>query len=446
MAKDTTSDSAQQYVSVDELRIGLFVHVDLPWFRHPFALNSFRIVSEEQIQALRALGKARFRFDPARSLSPGEAETAPAETPGEADVISIDSPGDPPPPPPAREPPAPRTEKERRAHRMEERRQRIGEVNLAFRKSAALLRNLNRGLMSDSAGTLREIGGFVDQMAQVFLEHPEVTLHLMGEERWSEDLYSHHLNIAVLAMMVAKALDFSAEETRLLGQGALLHDIGLMKVPTRLLKMRPDELTQAERELRAMHCEYGLRLGRELGLPEAVLRIIFQHHEMVDGSGYPLGIKGEEIALPARVVSLVNYYEKLCNPDDPAQAMTPHGALSLMFGQRRGKFDAAALQRLIQCVGVYPPGSVVRLSDDSLALVVSVNHARPLRPWVMIYDSRVPREEAVFLDLERETGLNIVGALRPAMLPPAAAAYLSPRRRVVYFFDAAAPIDQGEDA
>jgi len=260
----------------------------------------------------------------------------------------------------------------------------------------------------------------------------------MGEECGGEEIYSHSLNVSVLSMMLTKGLDFTPEQARILGLGAMLHDIGLMEVPDRLLKMRPDEYSRPERDLRAMHCEYGLRLGKQLGLPPDILAIIFQHHEMVDGSGYPLGIKEDKITLPARIVALVNYYDMLCNPIDFAQAMTPHEALSYLFGQRRTKFDATVLQRLIRCLGVYPPGSIVTLSNDAIAMVMSVNPARPLRPWVMVYDENVPKDEAILLDLEKENDINITNAVRPILLPPAISAYLSPRRRVIYFFDSSA--------
>lgn len=431
MAKDRPSNHAH-YVPADQLRIGLYVYVDLPWFQHPFTLNSFRIASDEQIRALRALGELRFRYDPLRSTVPPESAANDGPS-GQADS-----------PPPAPEEPPPQetdealTGKQQRVHLLDEHRRRIEQVNKAFLKSTTLLRNLNRNLMSNPGGTLQEMGALVDQMVLAFLEHPEVTLHLMGEECGGEEIYSHSLNVTVLSMMLTKGLDFSPEQARILGLGGLLHDIGLMDVPDRLLKMRPDEYTKPERDLRAMHCEYGLRLGKQLGLPADVLAVIFQHHEMVDGSGYPLGVGQDKITLPARIVSLVNYYDSLCNPVDFAQAMTPHEALSFLFGQRRSKFDAAVLQRMIRCLGVYPPGSIVTLSNDAIAMVISVNPARPLRPWVMVYDETVPKEQAILLDLEKETGINIANAVRPAMLPPAIATYLSPRKRVIYFFDSCA--------
>ncbi len=427
------------YVTAEQLQIGLFVFVDLPWFQHPFTLNSFRISSEDQIRTLRTLGEARFRYDPERSdavLETVTSEAAPVESlPVAAEIADESLPED---------DPLVVAQQERKRV-LNEHRTRLEQVDKAFLKSSSIMRNLNRNLKNAPHETLHEMGLLVDQMVLAFLERPEVTLHVMGEKYSGDEVYSHGLNVSVLSMMLTKGLDFSAEQARILGLGALLHDIGLTEVPDRVLKKRPDEYTKPERDLRAMHCEFGLRLGKQLGLPPEVLAIIFQHHEMADGSGYPLGVKLEKISQPARVVALVNFYDNLCNPVDLGQAMTPHEALSFMFGQRRNKFDAVILQQMIRCLGVYPPGSIVTLSNNAVALVMSVNPARPLRPWVMLYDESVPKEEAVLLNLEHETEIIIAQALRPALLPPTTYAYLSPRKRVTYYFDSSAPPRQNAE-
>ena len=90
---------------------------------------------------------------------------------------------------------------------------------------------------------------------------------------------------------------------------------------------------------------------------------------------------------------------------------------------------------MIRSLGVYPPGSVVQLTNDVLGMVTSINPKKPLRPWVMIYDPSVPKEEAIMIDLEKETEINITKSISPALLPPKVAAYLNPRKRVTYFFD-----------
>jgi putative nucleotidyltransferase with HDIG domain len=425
--------SPDYYVSPDQLCPGLYIFLDLPWFSHPFSFNNFKIRSADQIKILRELGVKRFRYDPDRS----DADAFPSAVPVPAEVITVEL-------PPANDQNDPAlAAKRERIERLREQRVRLDNVEKAFVKAAAIMRNINRNLLSRPKECLAEVGELVEQMARAFLEAPELTLHVIGDKAGGEEVYYHGLNTSILSMMLAKELGTSIEDGRLLGLGALMHDIGLMDIPDRVLKKNPDEQTRAEIELRKLHCEYGVKLAQKAGLPENVQLMIYQHHEMADGSGYPRGIKREGMHPLARIISMVNYYDNLCNPVDLAKALTPHEALSLMFAQRRQKFDPAVLQLLIRCLGVYPPGSIVQLSNDALALVQSVNPQKPLRPWVLIHDPKVPKEEAIMLDLEQEPEINISKAIRPIQLPPAVYEYLSPRKRVTYFFDNGAETSRG---
>ena len=305
-----------------------------------------------------------------------------------------------------------------RIARLAQRKRQVVEVEKAFVKAAGVMRNISKNLFSRPKECLEEANELVNQMVTAFLDRPEAALHVMGEHTGGEETYFHGLNVSILSMMLAKEMGFTRPQSQNLGVGALLHDMGLADIPERIARSR-HELSTPERNLRELHCEYGVRLGKQIGLPDAVLRIVAQHHELADGSGYPKRIKGDQIDPLARIVALVNYYDNLCNPIDLAKAMTPHEALSLMFAQRRTKFDARAL----------------RLSNDALALVSSVNPVRPLRPWVTVFDPTVPRDEAIMLDLEQEPDINIAKALRPIHLPPEVYEYLSPRKRVTYYFD-----------
>ncbi len=413
-------------VTPDQLCIGLFVHIDLPWFSHPFSFNSFKIRSADQLKTLRGLGVTHFRYDPERSdVQPrgmGQAaKPAPVTPPPESPVEN-----------PATS--AALACKRDRIARLAQRKRQVVEVEKAFVKAAGVMRNISKNLFSRPKECLEEANELVNQMVTAFLDRPEAALHVMGEHTGGEETYFHGLNVSILSMMLAKEMGFTRPQSQNLGVGALLHDMGLADIPERIARSR-HELSTPERNLRELHCEYGVRLGKQIGLPDAVLRIVAQHHELADGSGYPKRIKGDQIDPLARIVALVNYYDNLCNPIDLAKAMTPHEALSLMFAQRRTKFDARALQVMIRSLGVYPPGSVVRLSNDALALVSSVNPVRPLRPWVTVFDPTVPRDEAIMLDLEQEPDINIAKALRPIHLPPEVYEYLSPRKRVTYYFD-----------
>ena len=183
----------------------------------------------------------------------------------------------------------------------------------------------------------------------------------------------------------------------------------------------------------------GWRSASACNLAPAALAIIREHHELFDGSGYPAKLKGEAIGLLSRIVAIANYYDELCNPLNIADALTPHEALSLMFAKLRSKFDPKLLQVFIRCLGVYPPGTIVQLSNGVIGMVATVNTARPMKPMVMVYDADVPKEEAILVDMEHETDVNIAKAIRPAQVPREIYNYLSPRKRVSYYFDAAQP-------
>lgn len=427
----------ESFASPDHLRVGLYIYVDLPWFRHPFTLNSFKISSEDQIHQLRALKKPRFRYS--ATLSDSHAGGSPAMVPIDSEAAAAQSVV-------TREkvPVEALAESDPRVQQLRDYRQAVTRTEKAFVKAVGVVRRLNKNLHSEPADTLQELGGLVDQMVSVFLERPEVTLQVMGESCGGDEVYHHGLNVSVLCMMLAKGLALTSEDARALGTGAMLHDIGLVDTPDHILRKSLDELTAPERTLRARHVDYGKQNGLRLGLAPETLTIIEQHHELADGTGYPRGLSLQQIAPLARVVSLVNAYDNLCNPVNYAQAMTPHEALAYIFARRKNKYDAHVLQLMIRSLGVYPPGSIVKLSDESIAIVVSVNPHRPLRPWVMLHNAAIPRENAALLNLESEVDINISKSIRPAVLPPGVYAYLSPRKRITYFFDGGLPLAEGK--
>lgn len=444
------------YLQPEQLRVGIFVKLELSWFKHDFARSAFKIDSEKQLREVLALRLPRYCYDPKRSDAPSlsNRESIDAQLPEPDEHAVSDSPhpierSDVPASdtPAVTMPPAPipakmdinavgtLSDERQRASFIELRALKIKEVESAFVKAAGIFKNLNRNLLTKPKETLDDMGILVNEMSATFLESPDVTLHIMGENVGGDEVYHHPLNVAILAMMLARDLGFTPGMARELGIGALLHDIGLVKIPARVLMTPPEEYTSAERNLRAQHVQYGIEIGRDLGFSAEVLAIIAQHHEFADGSGYPNGLKEAAMTPSARVVSLINYYDNLCNPVDFSRAMTPHEALSLMFAQRRSKFEARSMALLIRCLGVYPPGSIVQLSSDALATVISVNPKISTRPCVLVYDNKVPKEKAMILNLENELEISIKKSIRPATLPPKVAAYLNPRKRVTYFFD-----------
>jgi HD-GYP domain-containing protein (c-di-GMP phosphodiesterase class II) len=219
-----------------------------------------------------------------------------------------------------------------------------------------------------------------------------------------------------------------------LGVGALLHDVGKLDLPERV-RHRDEHFSVAEQRFYEDHVAHGIACAQKMGLSPGALLVIAQHHECADGSGFPARLNTERMTSAARIVSLVNRYDNLCNPHVASKALTPHEALSLLFAQGKTKFDTAVLGAFIRMMGVYPAGSTVQLTDDRYAMVVGVNSTRPLKPRVLVHEAKVPRDEALVLDLEHARGLGIRRSVKPLQLPPASLTYLAPRPRVTYFFE-----------
>ena len=422
----TMSDAVNNalYVTAEQLRVGLYIHLDLHWTDHPFTFSSFKIKNQDQIGTIRRLGLRRIRYEPARSdgkpLPPAPPAAAPAEAPPA------------PPPPPPREAEAVK-EKRERIEQLARIRDEIREVEKKFQHASDTVKGVLRDATNEPAASRRQAEELVHQMVESIISRGSVLMHAINATV-GEETYVHSLNVAVLSLMLAKTLGGGVEETRLLGMCAVFHDIGKADIASQILN-KTEPLTRSEQAQIEKHCALGAEIAKRLGLSIRATEIILQHHEYVDGSGYPRGLTGEKLSPLSMIVAIVNTYDNLCNPPNVADALTPHEALSHIFAVKRSKFQEVPLKAFIRCLGVYPPGSIVRLSNEMFGLVISINSAKPLKPNVLVFDPDIPRDESVIIDMEKESDLNISRSLRPGQLPREVYQYLSPRKRVTYYFD-----------
>ena len=408
------------YIETTQLCIGLYVHVELPWTDHPFTFSSFKITSQDQIATLQSLGLTTIRYNRTKSdnepLAASTAAVANSAVPGLVQNAHINQ------------------AKRARIERLLSQQTRAATCAKEFESTANTVKSINNNALSNPEQARTEAETLVQTMADSMLTDSDVAINLMKDHIGSEDVYFHSLNVTLLAMMIAKEMKAPSEAIRQMGMGSMFHDVGKANIPDRVLR-KTDPLSRPELSLLKMHCEYGVEIGRKMGLSSAALKVIQQHHEHVDGSGYPKGIRGNEINLLARIVAVVNTFDNLCNPVKQSLAVTPHQALSLMYAHQSGRFDKAALAAFVRCMGVYPAGTVVILSNANVGIVVSVNSAKPLKPTVLIYDPQVPREHAILVELASDPDVTISRALQPDQLPKPIYEYLSPGRHVTYYFD-----------
>jgi len=418
-------------VEPQDLRVGMFIHLDGGWMSHPFPLSSFKISSAEQIDTIRSLGLRKVRWSPERSDLPTEA--AAAEATSVADAATAPAAVEPIVMITAAEDPAARARRQAEA-RAEAEAAALRVCERQYQEACRELRRVNDALAGEPERARDGAQALTRALLDKMLIDAELCVRVLGEP--NGDRHSAHaINVTVVSLLLARALKMPEPEMADLGAGSLLHDMGKLSLPDRM-RLPHDDFTSAEASLYRDHVGHGISQGRRMSLAPGALLIVAQHHELADGTGFPKGVTSERMSVGARIVSLVNYYDNLCNAATPSKSLTPHEALSRMFAQSRNKFDATILNGFIHMMGIYPPGSLVQLSDDRYAMVTSVNSARPLKPQVRVHDPA--RSHGQHLNLEDCPDLGIRRSLRPTQLPARAAEVLAPRQRVAYFFDVSA--------
>jgi HD-GYP domain-containing protein (c-di-GMP phosphodiesterase class II) len=412
-------------IDVDELRVGMFIHLDLKWMQHPFPVGSFRITHAQQIDKIRSLGLKQLRWSPHKS------ELAPPPTLAAVDDDAV-------PAGAAIElPPETAAQAAERG-----RREQLGAQRAAaelcqkqFDEAGHAWRAAQDCVLARPEQARRDTEDLTRALLDKMLVDGDMCIRLLTCNA-GDNASAHAMNVSVISLLMGRVLGLGDDEMLDLGIGALMHDVGKIDLPERLRhadeRFGKDDLS-AYRD----HVAHGVLHGKRMGLQPGAMRVLAQHHEHADGSGFPLRLKLERLSAGSRIVALVNRYDNLCNPASLAHALTPHEALSLLFAQSRSQFDASMLNSFIRMMGVYPAGSVVQLTDERFALVMSVNSTRPLKPNVLVFDPQWPRQEALHLNLMTTPDLGIRRSLKPAQLPADALDYLAPRTRVAYFFEAA---------
>lgn len=412
------------FIDVDQLMVGLYVHLDLGWMDHPFPLSNFKLKDAEQIAKIKKIGLKKLRYDPSRSDCEPQslgAETTTAETTTDAGISASAA--------------AIKPNTEAKSQRLKQLHQALDENEKKFIIASDLTWQATHNILRAPQTSIAQAAVIVDDLVETALMEGDVAIQALNGNRSSDLNYQHSLNVTVLALMLAKCVDMSAEDARLLGMAAIFHDIGKAEVSAKIL-LKKEALSKIEQSHFEQHCAAGARMAQQAGLSARIAKIILQHHEFNDGSGYPKNLQGEEIDPLARLIALVNTYDNLCNPPTIALAKTPYEALAYMFAHQRTNLDKPLLKCLIQTLGIYPAGSMVQLSTGAHAIVISGNPSKPLRPFVMLHDRLVNRQQPLIVDLREEPSINISICLRPQQIPREVLSYLNPRLKISYFLDA----------
>jgi putative nucleotidyltransferase with HDIG domain len=414
------------FVDLQDLRIGLFVDLDVGWMAHPFPSSRFKIATDRQIETLKSLGVPRIRYVPSKSDSAVvrvEAEQVRLDEERTRQALAQEL--------------AQRTvqlQQDRVALRMRQQKD-LAICEQRFSESAQQYHRVIGMLRAKPIEAAQQSQTMVYALSSEIQQQGDTAIRLLTEAA-GDKAALHPVNVTVISLLLGRAMGVQGAQLEDLGVAAFLHDMGKTALPERVRRLE-ENFSSAEVKVYQDHVGQGVALAKQMNLRPGVVLAISQHHELADGSGFPERLKLDAQSLNARILAVVNRYDGLCNPSKPSAAMTPHEALAMIFAQQKTRFDGATLSAFIRMMGVYPPGSVVQLNDERHAIVVAVNAARPLKPRVIVHEPSIPRHEAVILDLEHAPNASIRRSLKPSSLSSAALDYLQPRPRIYYFFEAA---------
>jgi putative nucleotidyltransferase with HDIG domain len=413
-------------ITIDQLKPGMFiVGMDQPWYRTPFLLHRRLIHHTEDIDLLRRHGIRELKIDPSQGLDVEPVPSGDAPPPSHAqETTAALQPSLAVQPASSEKPPHPASGAERNAAQrlLPGTQQDAPSPSHAWEQAAAaqatyteatcsmerMFEELEAGIVP-RPDTLRTVVSNV--LSRVLNDGASMLslLSLQKMKRFDRTLASHALDVCTLSLIVAQAYGVAEEDLEALGAGALLHDIGYIRLPRNLYRKIHD-LTEQERTMMQQHPALGLAMLQDAQEDrDAVVRIVAEHHECSNGSGFPHKLKGDSLSVLAQLVGLVDAYDGMVSRRGGHPAMLPHDAIRQLFRLGdTGQYAKDLLQAMIGSLGVYPIGSLVLLNTGEQAVVVGMNHTQRLKPVVKVITG--PQGGSYLTPIRVDLGAQTAGA------------------------------------
>lgn len=251
-------------------------------------------------------------------------------------------------------------------------------------RAHALLAQIARDVQSSLNPDLERLRGVVSEMVLSVARNPDALLWLVRLKQTDQYSYDHSLDVAAHVMIFGRALGLGEESIATLGMAGMLQDVGKLRLPVRLLQ-KSGPLTPREYEIFKAHVDYSLQiLSAAPNAQPQMIEIVARHHERCDGSGYPAGLQGDAVGLMAEVAGICDVYCAMTRERPYGEAASSQVALDTVRAGRGTRFSESTVDQFVQCIGLYPVGTLVELNSGEVAVVVAQNRIRRLKPRVMI--------------------------------------------------------------
>ena len=366
------------------LKIGMYVsELDRPWLQTPFLFQGFRITTSDEINQISNLCDFVFVDTEKSSVPVPDQRTAQNEDASQeteevtARIIKLAEPY--------------RNDFE----------DEYPVANGIYQHAQNMLGELLNDVRMGKSLDIEEARRVVNKMVDSILRNPNVLVLLTSLRVKNDALLAHSLSVCALALSLGRYIGLDKTTLMDLGMGALMHDIGEIKLPDKLLTGR-DDLSDEDRVLLHTHTRIGTMIVERLGgASDRVIAIIRDHHERADGSGYPRKLVNSQLNICTRIVSIVDTYDSLSSGTHGREEIPLDVALKYIYSCRGSLFDTLLAEKFIQCIGIYPIGSTVELRSGQVGIVISSHPKTRLFPTVLlILDAEgVPLERPKMMNL-----------------------------------------------
>jgi HD-GYP domain-containing protein (c-di-GMP phosphodiesterase class II) len=362
-------------IPVEEASLGMYVSkLDRPWTETPFLFQGFVLTSEKQIDLLRKHCKKIFvdpeKEDHSVKVSPEElAKVRGTTVYKQAASVEVELP----------------------------------RAQTAVKQTATIVSQLSRTVETGGAIESSRAKESVVQITDSVVRNPDAIALLTRMQQQVSETLDRALGISVNMTIFGRFLQLPRDSLEVLGLLGLLQDVGKLKLPKELVERGP--VNAEEIALYRTHVDHSVQiLGSTPGVPAELPGLASLHHERYDGSGYPRGLRGPGIALFGLIAGIVDAFDTLTAPPPLGERMTPANALSVIYKGRGTQFHPALVEQFIQCVGIFPVGSVVELNSGEIGIVIAQNEVRRLQPRVMVVQDAAhnPTRPYKILDLMKE--------------------------------------------
>lgn len=376
-----------QKITIDQLKPGMYVHQIVEQKGKLSITNQGRVTSDAIISTLKKRGVKTLVIDTDKAFNPnsnadskiGAVASPSAVKQGASKPVSFDS-------------------ELSRAVKLHEQGKAI---------QHALQTNLQKEMPFD--GSIPK--AFSNKLVESVERNPDALLCLTKIREKDDYLLEHSLNVAILLANFAKHLGMTDNEVNELSYAGFLHDLGKIMIPDEILH-KPGRLTDEEMDIMKGHVQHGVDHLLETDIQPYLIQAVAEHHERLDGLGYPQGKKGDEISMAGRMLAIADMYDALTADRVYKSGMSSQKAFSILMSEAPTRLDMYLVQQFIKCLGIYPVGSLVLLSNERLAMVMHQNDS-PLTPEVKVFYSvkqghyLTPKD----IDLSTDKSLTIVKAI-----------------------------------